>query len=241
MEKTSLRLSKVIGLYLLAIAGLLVLVTIFFLMSFNKVSGVRADDVEKKVTKWIHVSEETQIFDIESFPEEADYVLENGSRVVTSKISNCTKEDMDRAISWLKANGTNSYLENQEVFILRTLKEDTIYIHYSLKVQGEWIAFISIIAAYILAILIPSVILIHKLRKIINMIAEEKWRDEYETKQEMAQIAHDLKTPLTVIRGNADLLLEKEQDEDSLDSINAIITNSERIARSILDILEKEN
>ena len=57
----------------------------------------------------------------------------------------------------------------------------------------------------------------------------------------MAQIAHDLKTPLTVIRGNADLLLEKEQDEDSRESINAIISNSERMARSILDILEKES
>ena len=55
----------------------------------------------------------------------------------------------------------------------------------------------------------------------------------------MAQIAHDLKTPLTIIRGNADLLLEKDPDEDSKESIEAIIGSAERIAKSVLDILEK--
>jgi len=95
------------------------------------------------------------------------------------------------------------------------------------------------IIAYISAILVPSIVLINKLKKLIFRLAEEKWRKEYETKQEMAQIAHDLKTPLTVIRGNADLLLEKDQDEDSRESIDAIIKNAERIAQSVLDILEK--
>ena len=55
----------------------------------------------------------------------------------------------------------------------------------------------------------------------------------------MAMIAHDLKTPLTIIRGNADLLLENENDEEKIESAQAIINNAERIARSILKILEK--
>ena len=241
MEKTSIRLTRIIGIYLLVIAVMLAIVTIMFVISFDSISHVRADDTEKQVAEWIDKSEKSQSFDTTTIPEKADYILKNGINIVDSRLTSCKEQDMNRAITYLEAGGTDSFLENQEVYISRTIQDRTIYIHYSLKVNGEWAVLISFIAAYILAILIPSVVLIHRLRKIIYAIAEDKWRKEYETKQEMAQIAHDLKTPLTVIRGNADLLLEKEQDEDSLDSINAIISNSERIARSILDILEKEN
>lgn len=241
MEKTRIRLTGIIGIYLLGIAVLLAIVTTMFVISFDSISHVRADDTEKQVTEWIDTSEKTQSFDTDAIPENADYILKNGSNIVDSRIVNCKEQDMDRVITCLDASGTGRFLEKQEVFISRTIQDKTIYIHYSLKINGEWAVLIAFIAAYILAILIPSVILIHRLRKTIYTMAEEKWRKEYETKQEMAQIAHDLKTPLTVIRGNADLLLEKEQDEDSLDSINAIISNSERIARSILAILEKEN
>ena len=241
MEKTRIRLTGIIGIYLLGIAVLLAIVTTMFVISFDSISHVRADDTEKQVTEWIDTSEKTQSFDTDAIPENADYILKNGSNIVDSRIVNCKEQDMDRAITRLDASGTGRFLEKQEVFISRTIQDKTIYIHYSLKINGEWAVLIAFIAAYILAILIPSVILIHRLRKTIYTMAEEKWRKEYETKQEMAQIAHDLKTPLTVIRGNADLLLEKEQDEDNLDSINAIISNSERIARSILAILEKEN
>lgn len=241
MEKTRIRLTGIIGIYLLGIAVLLAIVTTMFVISFDSISHVRADDTEKQVTEWIDTSEKTQSFDTDAIPENADYILKNGSNIVDSRIVNCKEQDMDRAITRLDASGTGRFLEKQEVFISRTIQDKTIYIHYSLKINGEWAVLIAFLAAYILAILVPSVILIHRLRKTIYTMAEEKWRKEYETKQEMAQIAHDLKTPLTVIRGNADLLLEKEQDEDSLDSINAIISNSERIARSILAILEKEN
>lgn len=68
---------------------------------------------------------------------------------------------------------------------------------------------------------------------------ESKWRDEQKTKAEMAQIAHDLKTPLTIIRGNADLLLENADNDDDRESIACIIQSAESISRSILEILEK--
>ncbi|SDA37573.1 His Kinase A (phospho-acceptor) domain-containing protein [Butyrivibrio sp. INlla18] len=68
---------------------------------------------------------------------------------------------------------------------------------------------------------------------------EDKWKKEQDSKAQMAQIAHDLKTPLTVTRGNADLLMEKDCDEESKESLEAIVRNSEKIALSVLDILEK--
>ena len=70
---------------------------------------------------------------------------------------------------------------------------------------------------------------------------ESKWQDEQRTKTEMAQIAHDLKTPLTVIRGNADLLMENTDNEDDRESLRSIIENAEKITRSILEILERQS
>jgi len=67
---------------------------------------------------------------------------------------------------------------------------------------------------------------------------EERWEAEQQKQEEKAQIAHDLKTPLTIIRGNADLLLENCQSDDDREAIETIIKNSERIARSVIDILE---
>ena len=61
---------------------------------------------------------------------------------------------------------------------------------------------------------------------------------EYQTKQKTAQIDHNLNTPKTVIRGNADLLLEEEQAEDSRENIEATIQIAERIAHSVFDILK---
>ena len=56
----------------------------------------------------------------------------------------------------------------------------------------------------------------------------------------MAQIAHDLKTPLTIIRGNADLLMENTDNEEDIESLGIIIESAEKITRSILEILEKK-
>ena len=74
----------------------------------------------------------------------------------------------------------------------------------------------------------------------VNLVksTEEKWIDEQKRKDEKAQIAHDLKTPLTIIRGNADLLMENSSSDEDREAIQTIIENSERIARSILEILE---
>ncbi|MBR5637070.1 MAG: hypothetical protein IKW81_09100 [Pseudobutyrivibrio sp.] len=76
------------------------------------------------------------------------------------------------------------------------------------------------------------------MRKELVATMEDKWKEEQDSKAQMAQIAHDLKTPLTVIRGNADLLMEKDCDDESKESIDAIIRNSEKIALSVLDILK---
>ena len=43
---------------------------------------------------------------------------------------------------------------------------------------------------------------------------EQQWEAEHMQKEQIAALAHDLKTPLTVIQGNADLISETELDEE---------------------------
>ncbi len=239
MEKTGIRLTKIIGIYLLAVAMLLVVVTAIFIVSFKSFTGKPADATEKLIKEWLAVSEQTGFFDLTAFPESADYVLKKGDIIVSSKITNCDKDYMAKYVSYLIDSNNKECLDGQDFFTSKQIDDETIFIHYSFKMEGEILLLIVFIALYLVAVIIPSVVLIYKLRKMIYTIAEEKWRKEYETKQEMAQIAHDLKTPLTVIRGNADLLLESNPDAESVESINAIIDNAERIAKSVLKILEK--
>ena len=156
------------------------------------------------------------------------------------------------------------------------------FIHYSMKVKNEMTVALAVIASFMLAVLLPTIVLIrvinggigkveqytevlktgdlsaedvgtgiteldrisHEINSLKNSLSESlesKWRDEQRTKSEMAQIAHDLKTPLTIIRGNADLLLENTDDEEDRESLQSIIENAEKITRSILEILEKED
>jgi len=82
---------------------------------------------------------------------------------------------------------------------------------------------------------------IDSLRDSLSESLEAKWKDEQRTKTEMAQIAHDLKTPLTIIRGNADLLLENTDNDEDRESLQSIIENAEKISRSVLEILERQS
>ena len=239
MEKTNLKFGGILGLYFLIISGLLCVVTIFAVIGFQNMTAVRADDTEKKVQTWIENAEATGKLETDSFPENADYVVEKDGEEITSGINDGNEEKLRKYISQYKANGKEKHLDGQEAYMAKKIGNSVIFIHYRVGVSGEWTAFGLTALAYILVILVPSVVLINRLKKLIYTLAEEKWRKDYETKQEMAQIAHDLKTPLTIIRGNADLLLEKDPDEDSKESIEAIINSAERIAKSVLDILEK--
>lgn len=69
---------------------------------------------------------------------------------------------------------------------------------------------------------------------------ESKWAEQQKKREEMARIAHDLKTPLTIIRGNADLLMEASTSFEEREELSDIINNCERIARSILEIISTQ-
>ena len=56
-----------------------------------------------------------------------------------------------------------------------------------------------------------------------------QWKKEQQKDEQLAALAHDIKTPLTVIRGNAELLQEAAIDADARDCADYIVENAEAI------------
>ena len=68
---------------------------------------------------------------------------------------------------------------------------------------------------------------------------EHQWKAEQMQKEQIAALAHDLKTPLTVIQGNADLISETELDEEQRLYAEYISSSSEQMQlyiRTLIDI-----
>lgn len=64
---------------------------------------------------------------------------------------------------------------------------------------------------------------------------EKQWKLEQDKNRQMSALAHDIKTPLTIVRGNAELLAETNPTEEQSKNI-AYITNS---AMQIQDYVQK--
>ena len=68
---------------------------------------------------------------------------------------------------------------------------------------------------------------------------EQQWKAEQMQKEQIAALVHDLKTPLTVIQGNADLISETELDEEQRLYAEYISSSSEQMQlyiRTLIDI-----
>ncbi len=74
------------------------------------------------------------------------------------------------------------------------------------------------------------------LRSGLSDALHEQWNMERIRAQEISALAHDLKTPLTVIGGNGELLAEENLSEEQRKSVEAILRNVERM-RSYLNQL----
>ena len=73
----------------------------------------------------------------------------------------------------------------------------------------------------------------------LKVSLEQQWKAEQMQKEQIAALAHDLKTPLTVIQGNADLISETELDEEQRLYAEYIGCSSEQMQlyiRTLIDI-----
>lgn len=77
------------------------------------------------------------------------------------------------------------------------------------------------------------------MRESLKASLEQQWKAEQMQKEQIAALAHDLKTPLTVIQGNADLISETELDEEQRLYTEYISSSSEQMQlyiRTLIDI-----
>lgn len=72
---------------------------------------------------------------------------------------------------------------------------------------------------------------IDKLKKALTISLNEQWNKEQQRKEQLSALAHDIKTPLTVIKGNAELLAEEECSEENKELISYIQENSNTIEK----------
>ena len=78
-----------------------------------------------------------------------------------------------------------------------------------------------------------------KMRDNLKNSLEQQWAAEQMQKEQIATLAHDLKTPLTVIQGNADLIIETDLDEEQRLYAEYISNSSEQMQlyiRTLIDI-----
>lgn len=283
MEKRSMTISRMIGIYIAVICvliGFTTLVALIIAFLLNRESSFAADNVEKAVETWIYDCQESGEINTALFPERADIIVfsADGEEIFV-KVSS-SKEKALRKFANKSSRENGRKLHGKDVYLRMDAANESAFIHYCVSAPHEYLILFTFALAYLLEVLIPTVVLVKKikssLRKVLDyteslksqdlsaspistgiyeldqinvatdgmqkeLVAtmEDKWKKEQDSKAQMAQIAHDLKTPLTVIRGNADLLMEKDCDEESKESLDAIIRNSEKIALSVLDILEK--
>ena len=67
------------------------------------------------------------------------------------------------------------------------------------------------------------------LRDALKASLTTQWQKEQQKSEQLAALAHDIKTPLTVIRGNAELLQESAEDAFSRGSVTYIVESAEDI------------
>lgn len=72
---------------------------------------------------------------------------------------------------------------------------------------------------------------IDKLKEALTVSLNKQWDDEQQRKSQLSALAHDIKTPLTIIKGNAELLLEEECSEENKELISYIQTSSNTIEK----------
>lgn len=72
-----------------------------------------------------------------------------------------------------------------------------------------------------------------RLRKELAASLKAQWLLEEQRSQRLAALAHDLKTPLTVVRGNAELLAEDTLPAPQRQAVEAILRSSDRAAQYV--------
>ena len=76
------------------------------------------------------------------------------------------------------------------------------------------------------------------MREALYSSLSSQWAAQQEREAEIAALAHDLKTPLTLVGGNAELLLYKELPDNSRKMVETIVESNDRAKHYVDSLLE---
>lgn len=77
-----------------------------------------------------------------------------------------------------------------------------------------------------------------KMKDSLKKSLEQQWKMEQMQKEQIAALAHDLKTPLTVIQGNIDLISETKLDDEQKTYASYIVDSLEQMQLYIKTLIE---
>ncbi|MFC9538255.1 sensor histidine kinase [Lysinibacillus sp. NPDC056959] len=85
---------------------------------------------------------------------------------------------------------------------------------------------------------------LEQMREALNSSLKQQWESEQARREQISALAHDLKTPLTIIRGNAELLQDTDQDDIQKEYNNYILKNTieiEKFTKELIDLSKMKN
>ena len=77
-----------------------------------------------------------------------------------------------------------------------------------------------------------------QMREALYSSLSSQWAAQQEREAEIAALTHDLKTPLTLVGGNAELLLDEELSENSRKMVATIVASNNRAKQYVTSLLE---
>lgn len=82
---------------------------------------------------------------------------------------------------------------------------------------------------------------IYDMKLELKQSLNQQWNLEQAKKEQIASLAHDIKTPLTVIKGNAELLIDSPLNNEQKEYIGFIEKNSNQIEKYIKMLIDMSN
>nr|WP_320024150.1 HAMP domain-containing sensor histidine kinase [uncultured Acetobacterium sp.] len=76
------------------------------------------------------------------------------------------------------------------------------------------------------------------MKEALHRSLSAQWAAQLEREAEIAALTHDLKTPLTLVGGNAELLLDEELSESSRKMVETIVASNNRAKQYVASLLE---
>ncbi len=78
---------------------------------------------------------------------------------------------------------------------------------------------------------------LERLKTDLQQSLKEQWAMQQQKKRQLTALAHDIKTPLAIVSGNAELLSETDQTEEQKEYTAFILEHTEQIKRYVTDML----